>query len=133
MTGVQTCALPISSEDFDRLALELERGIAPEHASGLRHLASYAAAEQRRCVRFLDHCLNRMLPYEQQRPLLSGLLVTVRDQLSRYPDLNQLASTLDQLAPPPDTAALAGDVAPADAAAERTLDRRQLFTRFFRR
>lgn len=126
-----------SSEDFDRLALELERGIAPEHASGLRHLAAFAAGEQGRCLRFLDQCLNRVLPYEQQRPLLARVLSTARDQLSRYHDLNGLAATLDTLAPPPDSAAIAQGAQRAaqtsDASGDRTLDRRQLFTRFFRR
>lgn len=123
-----------SSEDFDRLALELERGIAPEHAIGLRQLAAYAAAEQGRCLRFLDACINRQLAYEQQRPLLAGLLSTVRDQLAGYKDLHDLAAALDALAPPPDPSSQAsGSVADGGVSDERTLDRRQLFTRFFRR
>jgi hypothetical protein len=123
-----------SSEDFDRLALELERGVAPEHAIGLRQLAAYAAAEQGRCLRFLDACVNRQLAYEQQRPLLAGLLSTVRDQLAGYKDLDNLAAALDVVAPPPDPSSRASGNAPAGGAEEdRTLDRRQLFTRFFRR
>lgn len=123
-----------SSEDFDRLALELERGVAPEHAIGLRQLAAYAASEQSRCLRFLDACVNRQLAYEQQRPLLTGLLSTVRTQLAGYRDLNDLAAALDVIAPPPDPGSRSSHDAPAgEPAGERTLDRRQLFTRFFRR
>jgi hypothetical protein len=123
-----------SSEDFDRLAFELQRGVAPEHAIGLRQLAVYAASEQGRCLRFLDACVNKPLPYEQQRPLLSGLLATVREQLAGYKDLHDLAEALDALCPAPDAPAGAGTKTDESAqAGERTLDRRALFTRFFRR
>ena len=120
-----------SSEDFDRLALELEHGVAPEHAIGLRQLAAYAAGDhvRSRCLTYLDSCLNRTLAYEAQRPLLTRLLTTVREQLARYPHLDELAGALDVMCPPP---APAPKSRPLDEAGER-LDRRALFTRFFRR
>jgi hypothetical protein len=121
-----------SSEDFDRLALELERGVAPEHATGLRQLAMYAAGDQvrARCLRYLDRCINRTLAYETQRPLLKSVLDTVRDQLDGYTHLNELADALDAISPPP---APPPATLSREDTAERTLDRRALFTRFFRR
>ena len=113
--------------DLDRVRAELPGGIAPAHVDGLRQLASNCAVEQRRCVIFRDKWVNKILPYEQMRPLLDQISVTTREQLAEFRELNAAASILETLA------GNAGASATDASAGENTLDRRALFNRLFKR
>jgi hypothetical protein len=108
--------------EFDRVAGELQAGGArPEHIDALRQIASNSAAEQRRLVGFRDKWINKPLPYEQMRELLTQIAAEVRDQVADYRDLTQAAARL---------AELAGEPAPKEE--ERGFDRRALFARLIR-
>jgi hypothetical protein len=108
--------------DFDRVLGELESGGArPEHVDALRQIASNAAAEHRRSVGFRDKWINKPLPYEQMRELLTQIAAEVRDQIADYRDLTQAAARL---------AELTGSPIPKEE--ERGFDRRALFTRLIR-
>lgn len=109
--------------DLDRVIAELPNGIARGHIDVVRQLASNSAVEQRRCVTFRDRWVNKILPYEDMRPLLDRISVVTREQLGEYRDLIAAAAVLDTLAgslerPSPD---------------DNTLDRRALFNRLFKR
>jgi hypothetical protein len=108
---------------FDRLIAELELNPERRHAEALRQLASNAAVEQRRGLKFRDKWINRPLPYEDVRPLLSEISNHTGQQLTAYRDLNLAAAELDEVAGPAVPAADEG----------RPLDRRQLFTKWFGR
>jgi hypothetical protein len=118
-TGFFSEALAI----LDRLAGELADGREAAQVEALRQVASNAAAEQRRSLRFRDKWINRPLPYEDVRPLLNELSMAVRDGLASCRDLNGLADEIAALLPPGPSAASDG----------RSLDRRELFTKFFGR
>lgn len=113
-----------AAADLDRIVAALPHDVARTHLDTLRQIASNAAAEQRRCLIFRDTWINRPLPYEQTRPLLSELARLTRDQLDEYRDLNVAAERLERFAGP------AGRP-PRDRG--RGLDRRALFTRWFGR
>jgi hypothetical protein len=111
--------------EFDRVANDLQSGGAQsEHVDALRQIASNSAAEQRRSVGFRDKWINKPLPYEQMRELLTQIATDVRDQVADYRDLTLAATRLAEL-----TAA-----APAKPTKEeeRGFDRRALFTRLIR-
>jgi hypothetical protein len=112
-------------DDLDRVAGELQSGGArPEHVEALRQIASNSAAEQRRSVGFRDKWINKPLPYEQMRELLTQIAAEVRDQIADYRDLTQAATRLAELAPAP---------APKEEKEDdRGFDRRALFTRLIR-
>ena len=88
----------------------------------LRQIASNSAAEQRRSVGFRDKWINKPLPYEQMRELLTQIATDVRDQVADYRDLTLAATRLAELTPEP---------APPKEE-ERSFDRRALFTRLIR-
>ena len=111
-----------AAADLDRIVTELPQGVQRTHLDTLRQIASNAAAEQRRCLMFRDKWINRPLPYEQMRPLLSQIATDTRDQLEDYRELNVAAERLEGLAGPEDRPPR--DRGPA-------LDRRALFTRWF--
>jgi hypothetical protein len=112
-----------AAADFDRVAAELPQGVERAHLDALRQIASNAAAEQRRGLMFRDKWINKPLPYEEMRPLLTQISNDTRNQLGDYRELNSAAARLETLAgsrpKPPDEG--------------RTLDRRALFTRWFGR
>jgi len=111
-----------AASGLEGVAAELTVGVRRPQIDALRQVASNAAAEQRRCLIFRDKCINKPLPYEQMRPLLSGLLSSARDQLDSLKQLSAAAAAIEPL------------VAQAAAAEEdpRSFDRRALFTRLFR-
>ena len=106
---------------LERIGTELEQGPKPAHAEALRQLASNAAVEQRRCLKFRDKWINRPLPYEDVRPLLTEIPTQTGDRLAAYRDLTRAADVLDALIGPTHGS-------PEDG---RVLDRRALFTKWF--
>jgi hypothetical protein len=106
---------------FERIGAELAQGPKPAHAEALRQLASNAALEQRRCLKFRDKWVNRPLPYEDVRALLTAIPAQTGSRLAAYRDLHGAADMLDAL------------IGPAQAPSDdgRTLDRRALFTKWF--
>lgn len=108
--------------EIDRICGELPQRVRRGHIDVLRQIASNCRVEQRRCLVFRDKCINRPLPHEKMRALLNDISVTTRDQLTAFYDLNNAAARLEQIInttePPPDP--------------RLTLDRRSLFTRFFK-
>lgn len=115
-------------EDLDAVLHAMPDALGPGHADLLRQIAATAAAEQRRTVMFRDKWVNKPLPYEQMRPVLTQLASEVRDQLADYKDLVLAAAKLTELLPPP--APLEPD--PPPASEERGFDRRALFTKLIR-
>lgn len=109
--------------DVDRLAGEVPSAPARAHVETLRQLANNAAAEQRRSLQFRDKCINRPLPYEDVRPLLTDIANVTRDLINRYRDLTTEAVQLEALIAPE----------PAPAPDGKPLDRRELFTKWFGR
>jgi hypothetical protein len=114
------------AEFFDRAGLELEQiagqlaeGVERTHVDALRQIANNSAAEQRRAGTFRDKWINRPLPYETVRPMLTAISNTSRDEIGA---LRTLADTAAQIEP---------SVGQPDTDSGR-LDRRQLFTRLFR-
>ena len=105
----------------ERVGAELEQGPKPAHADALRQLASNAAVEQRRCLRFRDKWINRPLPYDDVRPLLSEIATLTGTRLTAYRDLLGAADSLNAVIGPAPTS-------PDDG---RALDRRALFTKWF--
>jgi hypothetical protein len=115
------------AEFFDRAAAELEQiagqladGLQPAHVDALRQIASNSAAEQRRTGIFRDKWINRPLPYETVRPMLTAISNTSRDEIAA---LRTLADT---------AAAIEPSIGQADEGDSKGLDRRQLFARLFR-
>jgi hypothetical protein len=106
---------------LEEIAGELAVGVRRPQIDALRQLASNAAAEQRRCLVFRDRCINKPLPYEQMRPLLSGLSTSARDELDALRQLSAAAAALEPLVQ-----------AGASEEDSRSFDRRALFTRLFR-
>ena len=109
---------------FERVRAELEQAPLGVHAEALRQVASNAALEQRRCLQFRDKWINRPLPYEDVRPLLTDIVNTAANGLTEYRDVNPIANDLD---------ALARLIQPAAKDESGPLDRRQLFTKWFGR
>jgi hypothetical protein len=109
---------------FERVRSELEQAPLSVHAEALRQVASNAALEQRRCLQFRDKWINRPLPYEDVRPLLTDIVSTAANRLSEYRDVKPIADDLD---------ALARLIQPAAKEESGPLDRRQLFTKWFGR
>ncbi len=108
--------------ECERVARELPTGIAARHLDDLRQIASRSAADEHRCLRFRDTCINRPLPHETVRPLLNDLSMVTRDQLLAFRDLEAVAECLEAL--------LSGSSgAPAGT---RSFDRRGLFKRLFK-
>jgi hypothetical protein len=114
-------------EFFERAAAELEQvagqiaeGVQPTHLDALRQIANNSAAEQRRAGMFRDKWINRPLPYETVRPMLTAISNTSRDEIAA---LRTLADT---------AAAIEPSVGQPDAGEANALGRRQLFMRLFR-
>ena len=69
---------------------------------------------------FRDKWINKPLPYETMRPLLNAISNTTRAQSDALRTLTEPAATLDTI------------LAAPDRHDDKSLDRRQLFTRLFR-
>jgi hypothetical protein len=107
--------------DLDRILEELAGGLRRRPVSALRQMAGTAAIEQRRCLQFRDKWVNRPLPYEQVRPLLTRIASITQDQLSDYEDMTSAAAWL---------ASLSGEGA---VKGRDIIGRRELFSRLLRR
>jgi hypothetical protein len=107
---------------IDRDSDSLPHGALRDQAVELRAITNQASLEQRRCLLFRDKWINKPLPFERLRPMLNEISVTTRDQLTAFRDLAIAASRIEQLLP----------VEPPPPAADKTFDRRALFTRFIR-
>jgi hypothetical protein len=117
-----------SVAEFERLITEVAQGIQREHIDTLRQIASNSALEQRRCVMFRDKWINKILPFEEMRPILDGISLATRDQLSDYRELNLAAARLETFAklqsePGGET----------DRTSDSTIGRRDLFNRLFKK
>jgi hypothetical protein len=84
--------------DLDRVVAEMARAPKRRHVEEIRQIASNAGADSRRCLQFRDKWINRPLPYEQVRPMLSAISNTSRDQLAAYRELFALADRLHVIA-----------------------------------
>jgi hypothetical protein len=112
-----------AAEVVDRVKTEAAQAPQRVHAEALRQVASNAALEQRRCLQFRDKWINRPLPYEDVRPLLTEIVNAAAHRLPEYRALNAIADQLEAVARPDQDAPDEG----------RPLDRRQLFTKWFGR
>jgi hypothetical protein len=108
---------------FERVRAELDQPPQTVHAEALRQVASNAGLEQRRCLQFRDKWINRPLPYEDVRPLLTEIVNATANRLATYRDLTPIADELD---------VLVRLIRPAPEE-KKPLDRRQLFTKWFGR
>ncbi len=110
-------------EQLAEIADALPAGFVTSHADVLRQLARNAAAELRRTVTFRDKWVNKPLPYEQVRPMLSQMAGDIRDQLSDYREMAIAANVLVDLQAHP---------RPQPAGPREPLGRRELFTKLVR-
>ncbi len=92
------------AEALATIAGELSETFVASHADTLRQLAGSAAAEMRRTVVFRDKWVNKPLPYDSVRPLLTQLASDVRDQLTDYREMTLAANVLVDLSASPATA-----------------------------
>lgn len=112
-----------ASEEITRLLTDIPTGFAQAHADALKQLASNAAAEVRRTVVFRDKWVNKPLPYESVRPMLSQMAGDVRDQLNDYREMTIAANVLVDLHAQP---------RPAAPPQPESLGRRELFSKLVR-
>jgi hypothetical protein len=115
--------LTSASEELQAMEQQLTAGATAELADRMRQLANNGAAEQRRTVMFRDKWVNKPLPFEQVRPMLTQIASDVRDQLADYKDLVAAAGRVLQLAPPPP---------PPPEPKPESFDRRALFRKIVR-
>lgn len=100
-------------------------GVGDDRSDAVRRLADAAVAEHHRVVGFRDKWINKPLPHEHLRPMLTAIATTVRDQLADYRELPLAVAKLGVLRSP----ASPMDVDnPAPQPARRDLDRRALFS-----
>jgi hypothetical protein len=83
------------AEEIGRIAAGLPDGISRAGIDALRQLASNSAAEHRRLVQFRDKWVNKPLPYETMRALLTGISDVTRTQLDAFRGLTETATALD--------------------------------------
>ena len=107
-----------SATECERIAGELAEGVRRRHVEAIRQIASNLALEQRRILIFRDKWVNKPLPYEDMRPVLTAVSGRARDQVDAYRALKDLATELEAALPQP-----------ADS---KAMDRRALFTRLIR-
>lgn len=114
-------------DELNGVIAAVPAGFTPAHKDGLRQLASNAAAELRRTVVFRDKWINKPLPYETVRPMLSQLAGDVRDQLNDYREMTIAGNVLADLQAP-------SVPPPAEPREPKTegLGRRELFSRLVR-
>jgi hypothetical protein len=87
-----------TAAELGDLIEQLPHKVERRHAEALAQIASNAAAEERRCLGFRDKWINRPLPYEQVRPLLTRISSEVSRQLADHRELRHLAARLRTLA-----------------------------------
>lgn len=107
----------------------LGEGRREDQIATLHRLTEAAAVEERRVVAFRDKWINKPLPYEEVRPLLTQMATCVTDQLTDLHELPLAAAKLAELEFPVQGAAQAP---PDDDHSRPALDRRALFTRIWR-
>lgn len=112
-----------AASEVVRVAGEVPVAPSRAHIEALRQLANNAAAEQRRTLQFRDKWINKPLPYEDVRPLLTEIANVTRDLIHRYRDLTTEAAQLEAIVP----------TEPGPPADGKALDRRELFTKWFGR
>lgn len=110
------------TQEVGRIDEELATAFVEPHAETLVRLANNAAAELRRTVVFRDRWVNKPLPYETVRPMLTQMANDVRAQLTDYREMPIAAAVLRELSAAP---------APPESRPEG-LGRRELFTRLVR-
>jgi hypothetical protein len=112
------------AEEMGRISASLPAGGGHRaDVEAIRQLASNSAAEQRRLVMFRDKWVNKPLPYEQMRALLTGISNVTRDQLDAFRGLTGLATALEASITTRDD---------KDGKDDKGFDRRALFTRLFK-
>jgi hypothetical protein len=109
-----------AAQEIEQIAREIADGVQPAHVDALRQIANNSAAEQRRAGMFRDKWVNKPLPYETMRPLLTAISNTTRDEIAALRALVETA------------AALQPSLGKTEESDSKGLDRRQLFTRLFR-
>jgi len=108
---------------LETIISELPNGFVPAHADTLRQLAGNAAAEMQRTVVFRDKWVNKPLPYDTVRPLLTQAAGDVRDQLNDYREMTLAANVLVDISTPRP---------PAAEPRPEGLGRRELFSKLVR-
>jgi len=108
------------AEEIERLAASLAAGVQRADVEAIRQLASNSAAEQRRLVQFRDKWVNKPLPYEQMRPLLTGISDVARQQLDAFRGLTETAAVLEAA------------ILEREQKEGKNFDRRALFNRLFK-
>lgn len=113
-----------AAEELGRISGELPNAFSQSQADALKQLASNAAAELRRTVVFRDKWVNKPLPFEAVRPMLSQMAGDLRDQLNDYREMRIAANVLVDLhAQPPRSTA---------SPQPESLGRRELFSKLVR-
>jgi hypothetical protein len=109
------------ADELGRIAASLPAGGGRSaDVEAIRQLASNSALEQRRLVLFRDKWVNKPLPYEQMRAMLTGISNVTRDQLDAFRALTELATALE------------ASITPPAGKDDKGFDRRALFTRLFK-
>jgi hypothetical protein len=118
MIDLFTDFFALAGSEFDRLLEEIVRGARLQHADDLRQLVLKSAALEARCRQFSDMWISKPLPYENMRPLLSGIHGAARDQLAEFRGLSTVADEIHAAA-----------IESGQAITEGEVDRRQFWTR----
>jgi hypothetical protein len=82
--------------EFERLIVELPKGVRPRHLEALRQLHQMAKLGDEACVQFKHDCLGA-LPSEDLRPVFDKLYAEARQQLVDYFDLDNMRHRLEAL------------------------------------
>jgi hypothetical protein len=108
------------AEEIGRVAASLPAGVQRAEVETIRQLASNSAAEQRRLVQFRDKWVNKPLPYEQMRAVLTGISDVARQQLDAFRGLTETATVLEAV------------ILEREQKDGKAFDRRALFNRIFK-
>ncbi len=87
-------------DHLDMLVSDAASAASRPTADALRRLASRAEREEPRCREFSDKWVQKPLPHEEVRPLLTQMVSVVRHQLGRIRALEDLAARIQASAPP---------------------------------
>jgi hypothetical protein len=108
------------SEELGRVAASLATGLHRPDLEAIRQLASNSAAEQRRLVQFRDKWVNKPLPYEEMRALLTSISDVARQQLEAFRGLTEVVTVLEPA------------LVEREQQENKSFDRRALFQRLFK-
>jgi hypothetical protein len=108
------------AEEIGRVAASLPAGVRRADVEAIRQLASNSAAEQRRLVQFRDKWVNKPLPYEQMRAVLTGISDVARQQLDAFRALAGTAEVIEAV------------LLEREQKDGKAFDRRALFNRIFK-